>query len=205
MGDEVVRWSTIEAECDGFRSGFVAVFHKYEGMPTDKSDAHGRPVKVTRRSFAEHVGVSESAFGRWVKKNPSGRPASAAKGPARSGQVGRQIAKSPTVSTDDKVGMLTDLLSDKKVLRQYREQRAPNVSESDAKAAQAIAKAITDPIAKATLPLTVPMWLDWLRTMTDTLAEHEFPETEVRQMRRALNKLDNEITVQEFRLGLVEA
>jgi hypothetical protein len=58
----------IVAECDGYRAGFVAVFPKYEGQPTDDLDGQGRPLKVSRVTFARHLGISNVAFGRWVEK-----------------------------------------------------------------------------------------------------------------------------------------
>lgn len=63
-----VTWSAIEAECGDFREGFVAVFRKYEGQPTDELDKQGRAVKVTMRSFARHIGVAETTFRTWVRE-----------------------------------------------------------------------------------------------------------------------------------------
>jgi hypothetical protein len=62
----MVSWSEIEAECGGYREGFVAVFRKYEGQATDEKDAKNRTVKVTASSFARHVGIPEQTFRRWV-------------------------------------------------------------------------------------------------------------------------------------------
>ena len=67
-----VQWSQIEAECGDFREGFVAIFRKYEGFPTDENDERGRTVKVTQASFARHVGVPENTFRDWVKTTMSG-------------------------------------------------------------------------------------------------------------------------------------
>lgn len=67
----MIRWSEIEAECGGYRAGFVAVFRKYEGQLTDEKDAYGRPVKVTAASFAKHLGIATSTFDRWLKIDPS--------------------------------------------------------------------------------------------------------------------------------------
>jgi hypothetical protein len=64
----LIRWSEIESEAQGFRQGLVALFRKYEGQPTDEKDAYGRTVKVTPASFARHMGVEPSTFRRWVKK-----------------------------------------------------------------------------------------------------------------------------------------
>jgi len=63
----MIKWAKIEAECGGYREGFVAIFRKYEGQKTDERDAQGRIVKVTVTSFARHVGVPVPTFRRWVK------------------------------------------------------------------------------------------------------------------------------------------
>jgi hypothetical protein len=104
----MVTWDRITAECDGFRAGFVAIFRKYEGQPTDAKDAYGRPVKVTKASFAERVlKITPQAFGHWIRKTEEGSTrVYPSPGTTRSGQMGRQIAKSPTTAVDDKVGML---------------------------------------------------------------------------------------------------
>ncbi len=198
---DTITWDQITAECDGYRAGFVAVFRKYEGQPTDEKDGAGRVVKVTSDAFARHVGIPRSTFQQWVRSRPTtARPT----GPARTGQMARQAVKSETVPVEDKVGMLSDLMSDPKVIRAYREQRAPKVTEADAKAASAMAKALTDPIARGASKLQVPMWLDQLRTIREVLSEYEFDEDEVSQLDRAVQKVADEILVQKFRLGLVE-
>jgi hypothetical protein len=166
----MVTWDQIAAECDGYRAGFVAVFRAYEGMPTDETDAYGRVVKVTVTSFAEHVGIPRQTFQRWIKGGADGaRVGHDLRGSVtRSGQIGRQIAKSPSVDIEDKVGMLRDLMSDKEVLRAWREQREPIVSNADAKAAEAWASAITAPLVEAAdrliqaseQPLS-EAWRDW--------------------------------------------
>jgi hypothetical protein len=190
------------AECDGYRTGFVAVFRKYEGLTTDEDDPQGRPLTVSRVTFSRHLGISEAAFRRWIAaaEAPSSAPTRA--GGARSGQMARQAIKSERVPVEDKVGMLSDLMSDPKVLRAYREQRAPQVSEADAKAASAIAKALTDPIARSATKLQLPMWLDQLRTIKEVLSEYEFDENEIAQLERALRKVQDELEVQKFRLGI---
>ncbi len=200
---ETIKWSQIEAECGGYRAGFVATFRKYENLPTDEKDGQGRTVKVTVATFARHVGIPDPTFRSWVKKQDRTRD-DLAPG-RRQGQMGRQIAKSPTVGVDDKVGMLQDLLSDKKVIRAWRENRAPATSESDAKAAVAAAKALTDGLSHGAAQLQVPMWVDQLKAIAKELSEYEFDEDEIRSLRRAETKLADELTVQEFRLGMVEA
>lgn len=61
-----VRWADVEAECVGYREGFVAVFKRYEGQPTDERDERGRVVKVTAASFARHMGIAKQTFHAWV-------------------------------------------------------------------------------------------------------------------------------------------
>jgi hypothetical protein len=68
----LIRWSEIEAEAQGFRQGLVALFRKYEGQPTDQKDGQGRVVKVTPRSFAEHMGIGEKTFRIWLRKSETG-------------------------------------------------------------------------------------------------------------------------------------
>jgi len=65
---EAVRWAEIVAECGDFRAGFVSVFRKYEGQPTDERDRQNRVVKVTAASFARHMGIGETTFKDWIKK-----------------------------------------------------------------------------------------------------------------------------------------
>lgn len=61
-----VKWKEIEAEADGYKAGFVSLYQKYEGMPTDKV-VRGKVVMVTERSFADHFGIDPETFRRWVK------------------------------------------------------------------------------------------------------------------------------------------
>ena len=71
----MIKWSEIEAECGDFRAGFVEIFRKYEGQPTDETDDYGRAVKVTVASFTRHVGISERQFGRWLAGEMGGQRA----------------------------------------------------------------------------------------------------------------------------------
>jgi hypothetical protein len=61
----VIKWSQIEAETEGYREGFVAVFRKYEGQETDERDESNRVVKVTMASFARHMGIPQRTFFDW--------------------------------------------------------------------------------------------------------------------------------------------
>jgi hypothetical protein len=64
----LITWSEIIAECGNYRSGFVAVFRRYEGQPTDALTEQGHVVKVTVQSFARHVGVEATTFRDWIKR-----------------------------------------------------------------------------------------------------------------------------------------
>jgi len=63
----MVSWAEIEAACGGYREGFVSVFRRYEGQPTDEKDAKNRTVKVTAASFSRHAGIPERTFRDWLK------------------------------------------------------------------------------------------------------------------------------------------
>lgn len=73
-----ITWSEIEAEAGGYREGFVAIYKKYEGMETDEKDAVGRAIKVTKGSFARHMGIAERTFCRWVTNVEEGSSATMA-------------------------------------------------------------------------------------------------------------------------------
>lgn len=100
-----VKWSQIEAECDSYREGFVAVFRNYEGLPTDEKDAQGRTVKVTASSFARHAGIDERTFRRWVSTAAGGRP-------APRDRTRESIARMPA---EDKAKLAAELLEDDEV------------------------------------------------------------------------------------------
>ncbi len=204
---EVVSWSQIKSECDGYRAGFVKIFRKYETSPTDALDARGRAIKVSQASFAEHLGIDASTFKRWVKHVEkgaalSGRSDSMDGGPSRTGQLGRQAAKSPDVPIDAKVGMLDDLTSDREVMKQWQNKRAPVVSKSDAKAAKALAAAVVQPLVEAATKLQVPMWLDQLEAMTKGVTEGGLPVATLDKIIKAGNELVQEAEVQKFGAGI---
>ena len=67
----MIKWTDIDNEVEefqsGYRSGFVAIFKKYEGMETDDRDASNRVVKVTRASFSKRYGIAETTFRGWLE------------------------------------------------------------------------------------------------------------------------------------------
>lgn len=80
----MVTWDQIVAECDGYRAGFVAVFRKYEGEPTDERDAYNRVVKVTAPSFARHAGIADATFRDWLREKGASPARISTPGRARS-------------------------------------------------------------------------------------------------------------------------
>lgn len=109
----MIRWTEIEAECDGYREGFVAIFRKYEGQPTDEKDAQGRTVKVSQSSFARHAGIPESTFKDWVKQAGGARPPV----PRRDSQYaadGRRIAEN--ASPETKAKLAAELVKDPEIV-----------------------------------------------------------------------------------------
>lgn len=69
-----ITWSEIEAECDGYRAGFVATFRKYEGALTDELDGQGRPTVVSQRSFCAHMGIPRATLQDWLNRVAGGQP-----------------------------------------------------------------------------------------------------------------------------------
>lgn len=205
---EPIRWADIEAECGGYRAGFVAVFRKYEGRPTDKKDGQGRTVKVTQRSFAEHFGISSSSFARWVRQTShAGTPGDYREGKpgkTRTGQIARQAVKSDKVAIEDKVGMLDDLLSDKTVTREWREARAKrhgiDTSKAGRKARDARGAAATADLRKAMGALSafgLVCTIEAAADMLEELTAEGIAAGDMRKIRAAFDRLGGCIVVAE--------
>lgn len=71
----MINWTEIDAEVeefqDGYRSGFVSIFKKYEGQETEERTAQGHVVKVTVVSFGRRYGIAETTFRGWVDADSS--------------------------------------------------------------------------------------------------------------------------------------
>ena len=65
----MVTWNEISEECGDYKAGFIAVFRKYEGEPTDAKDARGRTIKVSVNSFCEHMKIPDKTFREWLRKS----------------------------------------------------------------------------------------------------------------------------------------
>jgi hypothetical protein len=120
-----VQWSQIEAECDGYREGFVAIYRKYEGFPTDEKDGQGRTVNVTVRSFAEHVGIPERTFRRWVTKSATSADTITTPSDARARQ--RAVtSEARRLPAGDKAKLAAELLDDPDVAADPEVTQAAN-------------------------------------------------------------------------------
>jgi hypothetical protein len=93
---DMIKWGDIIAECGNYRDGFVTIFRRYEGQPTDERDARG-VVKVTAKSFAEHMGIDPRTFTRWVAKHGLD---SASKPPRSKGDFTRDVTRAARADTD---------------------------------------------------------------------------------------------------------
>lgn len=76
----MINWTEIDAEVeefqDGYRSGFVSIFKKYEGQETDERTAQNHPVKVTAEGFARRYGIDPRTFKRWLAAETGTTPVS---------------------------------------------------------------------------------------------------------------------------------
>ena len=72
----MIKWTDIDNEVEefqsGYRSGFVAIFKKYEGMETDERTAQNKVVVVGKANFAERYGINRTTFQRWVAEEMTG-------------------------------------------------------------------------------------------------------------------------------------
>lgn len=112
----MIKWTDIDSEVEefqsGYRSGFVTIFKKYEGMDTDEKDGQGRTVKVSRNSFARRYGIAETTFKTWVATSEGNRP---------------DVGRSPIKESMEKAA---------------REAAAKAKAEAEAVAAKALAEAL---------------------------------------------------------------
>lgn len=69
----MINWTEIDAEVEafqeGYRSGFISIFKKYEGQETDERAANNKIVKVTVASFAARYGIADTTFRRWISED----------------------------------------------------------------------------------------------------------------------------------------
>jgi hypothetical protein len=54
---------------DILEDGIALVIRRYEGQVTDEVDSEGRPVRVTLRSFARHIGIPMATLRGWIERS----------------------------------------------------------------------------------------------------------------------------------------
>jgi hypothetical protein len=144
----VITWSEIESECGNYRAGFVAVFNRHQGQPTDERDARGRTVKVTVASFARHFGFDRQVFARWLKKGIDRPPA-----PERQAQVAK--ARARAVVRNDPAAVVDAIMEAPAETRDeiYHEVKLRRAGEDRStahrKATEATVDETTEPIRKS--------------------------------------------------------
>jgi hypothetical protein len=145
----MITWSEIESECGNYRAGFVAVFRRYEGQPTDEKDARGRIVRVSMASFARHLGIDKMTFSRWVRRvvdeplPPSDHPDQMTKRRAR--QVVRNDPAAVVDAIMEAPAETRDEIYHEVKLRRAGEDR----STAHRKATEATVDETTEPIRKS--------------------------------------------------------
>ena len=166
-----VQWSQIEAECGGFRQGFVATFRKYEGMATDEKDGQGRTVKVTMATFARHVGINEETFRRWVRAEqdpqrvaPARRPQDLKRDVLRAARHEPEAVVEGILDAPEEV---QDEIYHELKLRRATEDRSP----ANRKAAEAHAHAAIEPIRRAIASTHIALCVQALNEAADELNE----------------------------------
>jgi len=114
----LIKWTDIDNEVEefqsGYRSGFVAIFKKYEGMETDERTAQNKVVVVGKANFAERYGINRTTFQRWVAEEMTGD--------------GHVLDKRPGLN--------------EKMAKAAEEAAAKATAEAEAKAAKALAEAL---------------------------------------------------------------
>jgi hypothetical protein len=169
----MISWNDIAAECGNYKSGFVAVFRKYEGQSTDEHDAYGRVVKVTQASFARHIGIDPSTFGRWVKQEMGGTLQSISgreeRTAASHANVIKNMARKNPAALLDAIESAGVGASDQ-VFHEHKLRRAGiDTSKAARKAAEAAAHHQTEPIRRAMATADVALCVAALRDATEHL------------------------------------
>lgn len=144
-----VTWKTIEKECGDWKQGMVATFRKYEGQPTDEVDEKGKPVKVTPRTFAEHLGVSAQAFRQWIKKFDGVPPSPSNTAEARNFRTVKTEAKRSPSAVVDAIQAAGVHAEDQIFAELSQRRHGIDTSPANRKAAEAAASTITDAMKRA--------------------------------------------------------
>lgn len=153
VATRVIRWSEITAQCGNYKAGFVAVFREHEGKETDERDGQGRPMKVSQRSFAEHMGIPLVTFQRWLRAasdpqwvTPDAKEARTA---ASHAAVAKNLARKDPVNLVSAIEDAGPAAMDN-VYHELKLRRAgiPPSTKANRKAAEARASAFTEGIRR---------------------------------------------------------
>lgn len=170
-GEQVgIRWSDIEAECGNYRDGFVAVFRKYEGEPTDEKDGQGRTVKVSVESFARHFGFDPKAFRRWVRAGVDARPAPVERAQMDVRRARSVVRNQPEVVVEaimEAPEATQDAIYHELKLRRAGEDRTP----ANRKAATAAVNETLQPVRRGVATIGAALISGWLRDAAEKLEE----------------------------------
>ena len=186
-----INWADIMAECGNYRDGFVAIFKRYEGQLTDEKDSQNRTIKVTAKSFAEHVGVDPRTFQRWVKKSEMERRA-VAPPPRSKNDLTRDVQRAARHEPDAVVdGILAAPESTQEAIFDELKLRRAGVDTSKAnrKAAHANAHQAAQPhisaIARTQIVLCISALHDAADCLRQAKAEGVIDEEALSQIRTA--------------------
>lgn len=166
----MVRWDEIVEQCGNYKAGFVAIFRRYEGQPTDETDKQGRAVKVTAKSFADHMGIPDTTFRRWlasVVTNPVTTEAQRATGAA--GRAVRKLAETDPGAVVDAI-LSAGIGASDQVFHEHKLRRAGvDTSRAGRKAAEAEAHQRAAPFRHALASAAAPLCAAAIREATEHL------------------------------------
>lgn len=130
----MIKWSDIEAECTGYKHGFVDIFRKYEGMDTDERDSANRVITVNVSTFCDRFGIARTTFRRWMEK-VEGMPA----GPATTSNtnVVIRIAEATAKATAEAEDKAAQALANQALAHAAQAKAAAEKAEKDKQAALA--------------------------------------------------------------------
>jgi hypothetical protein len=166
----MITWSEIIGECGNYKAGLVAVFRKYEGLPTDERDGRGT-VKVTQESFARHMGIPIQTFRDWVKRATSTKFVE--KAPERTAishaNVVKNLTRKDPAALVDAIEQAGPAAADQ-ALQELKLRRAGvDTSRAARKAADAAAHRQVEPIMEALAMTDIELCIAALKDATEHL------------------------------------
>lgn len=157
----MITWTEIMTECGNYREGFVAIFRRYEGQPTDEKDSRGRVVAVTMASFCRHMGLEQTTFRRWTKTG-------AAAAVSTRNRRAEAINRDPGGTVDD-IMAAPEKVQDE-IFHELKLRRAGvDTSRAARKGADAAAHAQAEPIRRAMASTEVALCVEAIKEATEHL------------------------------------